>query len=131
MANNVIVFPKQNRNYNKPISIEEINQNVEMMNHYHIQETISNLVPLIFTQLEIAGFSLEDMGDEFSDDTIRDGAFLIESLRSLMCKHYGLYHPFQKIVDNVFIPDQTETGALKIVDELIVNLKEEEESDNS
>ena len=65
------------------------------------------------------------------EEDIKDGAFLIEALRSIMCKHYGIYHPFQKLAQSVFIDDEKEEGALRIVDELNVSLKDdsEEESD--
>jgi hypothetical protein len=119
-SNNVVIFPKQNLNVKIPeFSMEEINRNVEMMKHYHIQETLSNLAPIIFNQLEIAGFNISDEEDE----DIKDGAFVVESLRSIMCKYYGIYHPFQKIADSVFVPDKEETGALKITDSLNIELK--------
>ena len=120
-SNNVVAFPKA---YGGPktekITVEEVTRNVEMMQHYHIQETIANIAPMIFNQLDIAGFSLPD--DE-EDLDIKDGALIIESLRSLMCKHYDLYHPFQLISENVFYPDEEETGALKIVKTLNIELK--------
>ena len=119
-SNNVVIFPKQNLNVKIPeFSMEEINRNVEMMKHYHIQETLSNLAPIIFNQLEIAGFNISDEEDE----DIKDGAFVVESLRSIMCKYYGIYHPFQKIADSVFVPYKEETGALKITDSLNIELK--------
>ena len=121
MSNNVILFPKENKNIQKMISIDEINHNVEQMNLYHIQETISNMIPLIFTQLEIAGFypSEEDI-----ESDIKDGAFFVESLRSMLCKQYGIYHPFQKISEEIFEDDTSEEGALRIADEIAIDLRE-------
>jgi hypothetical protein len=121
-SNNVINFPKPYNGPKNEINETEIIQNVEMMKHYHIQETISNIAPMIFNQLDIAGF---DFTDEESVD-IKDGAFIIEALRSMMCKHYGLYHPFQQISENVFFPDKEEIGALKIVDSINLELKKSE-----
>lgn len=131
ISNNVVTFPKQ---YNGPkvevISSEDIERNLDMMKHYHIQETIANLTPMIFTQLEISGFSFggeEDDDDDIEDgiplENIKDGAFIIEALRSLMCKHYGIYHPFQQISEHVFHQDDIELGALKIADSLNIELK--------
>ena len=77
---------------------------------------------MIFNQLDLAGF---DISDEETMD-IKDGAFLVESLRSIMCKYYGMYHPFQQISQNVFFPDQEEIGALKIADSINLNLKKSE-----
>jgi hypothetical protein len=121
-SNNIINFPKQYMGPNK--SIEDVDRNLEMMKHYHIQETISNIAPIIFNQLDIAGF---DFSDEENAD-IKDGAFIIESLRSLMCKHYGIHHPFQQISENVFYPDNEEENALKIVDSLNLKLNKYEET---
>lgn len=124
MSNNVILFPKENKNIQKTISIDEINHNLELMNHYHIQETITNIIPLVFNQLEISGF-YNELDEE--EEAIKDGAFMIEALRSIMCKHYGIYHPFQKLAQFVFVDDEKEDGALRIVDELNVNLKDDSE----
>ena len=119
VSNNVIQFPKANIRPGELIDIEDITRNVEMMKMYHIQETISNLAPIIFNQLDIAGFGIAD--EETTD--IKDGAFIIESLRSLMCKYYDVYHPFQQIAENVFSPDMEEEGALKIADSINLELK--------
>jgi len=120
VSNNVIQFPKANsRMLNEVVAIEEITRNVEMMKLYHIQETIANLAPMIFNQLEVAGFSISD--EEVTD--IKDGAFIVEALRSLMSKYYDIYHPFQQIAENVFTPDAEEIGALRIADSLNIELK--------
>ena len=62
-ANNVVSFPK-GKTVSKDITLEDIQHNMDMMRHYHIQETIQNLVPIIFNHLDIAGFGLiEDEED--------------------------------------------------------------------
>lgn len=121
-SNNVISFPKPYVGPNQAINGEEITRKMDMMKLYHIQETISNIAPMIFNQLDLAGF---DVSDEETMD-IKDGALLVEALRSIMCKYYGMYHPFQQISQSVFLPDQEEIGALKIVDNLNVTLKKSE-----
>jgi hypothetical protein len=120
MSNNVILFPKKNNKVNDMISVEKIDRNVELMKHYHIQETIANIAPLIFNNLDIAGFPLSE--DEEIDD-IKDGAFVIESLRSLMCKYHGLHHPFQNLAEGVFIKEKGDEDSLKIVDTINIKLK--------
>lgn len=128
VSNNVVQFPKI---YNGPKDEEsfreQISLNIDMMKHYHIQETIATITPMIFTQLEIAGFPL---GDEESGELvdIKDGALIIESLRSIMCKQYEIYHPFQKIADNIFSPDDEEEGALKISESINIQLKQQSET---
>jgi hypothetical protein len=121
-ANNVVSFPKQN-NRSKDKSIEEVQNNINMVRHYHIQETIASIAPIIFNQLEVAGFVLSE--DDEDEDNLKDGAFLVESLRSIMCKYYGIYHPFQQIAESVFIPDDDEDGALRIVETLNLALIKE------
>lgn len=123
-ANNVVVFPKTFVHPKEQKQLEEIQHNLDMMKHYHIQETLTNLAPLIFNQLDIAGFGLTDDLDE----DIKDGAFIVESLRSIMCKHYGVFHPFQIIADNIFEENEKDPeGAYRIVDKIELNLKESEE----
>lgn len=121
--NNVIMFPKQ---YNGPElpSLDEIVQNTDMMKHFHIQETINNLVPLIFTQLDIAGFEFEDEEEADSIESIKEGAFLVESLRALMCRHYGMYHPFQELWNEVFDYDSSYSEpTLKIKEKIDIDFK--------
>jgi hypothetical protein len=119
--NNVVMFPRKNIKDPKNVTLEDVQNNLNMAKHYHIQETIANIAPIIFNQLEVSGFTVSD--DE--DENIKEGAFLIEALRSIMCKHYNMFHPFQQISENVFIPDLEEEGALRIVDNLNLNLKNE------
>ena len=119
-SNNVVLFPKTRLNTNGVKAIEEIEHNLEMMKHYHIQETIVTLVPIIFNQLDIAGFGLVE---EDADLDIKDGALIVEALRSLMLKHYDMHHPFQQIAEAVFEPHPTEEGAFKIVKKLKLDLK--------
>ena len=55
----------------------------------------------------------------------KDGAFIVESLRAIMCKYYGIYHPFQQIAEKVFSENTEELGTLKIVDSLNLDLSKE------
>ena len=121
-SNNIISFPRPYIGPKNELDSAEIARNLEMMKHYHIQETIANITPIVFAQLEVAGF---DISDEDTFD-VKDGAFLVESLRSMLCKYYGMYHPFQQISENVFFPDKEEIGALKIADSINLNLKKSE-----
>ena len=117
-SNNVVPFPKP---YSGPAvpSLEEVLQNTDMMKQFHIQETITSILPMIFTQLDIAGFEFDSEEEAASLDSLKEGAFLVEALRALMCRHYGIYHPFQEIWDNVFIYDDSgPEPILKIVDGL-------------
>jgi hypothetical protein len=124
-SNNIVQFPKE---YNGPlingISIEEINENVNMVKYYHIQETIENLVPIIFNTLEVSGFDV--IYDEDDISNISDGALIVESIRAILCRHYGIFHPFQVIAENVFEEDDEGAGSLKIKDSLNIDMKEKD-----
>jgi len=123
ISNNVVSFPKPYSGPKETVNAEDITRNLDMMKQFHIQETIVNIAPMIFNQLDIAGFSLPDEEDRNSE-SLKEGAFIIESLRSLMCKYYGIYHPFQKLADEVFYPDPDDPEGLKVVDSINIQLKE-------
>lgn len=127
IANNVVNFPKAYIGPKEKVSAEDITRNLDMMKQFHIQETIANLAPLIFNHLDVSGFALlEEEAEEAQ--SIKDGAFVIEALRAIMCKHYGIYHPFQKLSEEIFYADEDEPEALRIVDSLNIVLKEDNET---
>jgi len=101
-SNNVIEFPIKNINI---IKHEDVDINMLTVKLNHINETLALVLPLVFNNLELAGFNLEPENEDNNDINIKDGTLIVESLRSLLCKYYGLYHPFQDIADNVFLDD--------------------------
>lgn len=115
-SNNVVHFPKTSIDPSRVDEVE-IEDRLELLKQYHIQETIEVVVPSLFNQLEIAGFLSED---EMQD--IKDGAFIVESIRSLLLKRYGLFHPFQKISEELFFFETINPPSLKIKDSLIIEL---------
>lgn len=126
-SNNVVSFPK-GKNASKSITLQDIQHNMDMMRHYHIQETIQNLVPMIFNQLDIAGFGLIE---EDVDHDVKDGALIVEALRSLMLKHYDMHHPFQQVAEAIFVSHPKEEGAFKIVDKLELELQPIDETEET
>lgn len=126
VSNNVISFPRPNSRIDLATqTVENIQNNLDMMKHYHIQETILAMAPILFNQLDLAGFGMMD--DE--DEDVRDGAFIVEALRAIMCKHYGIYHPFNTLIENIFEEELTENGAYKVVDRIELDLTEPEETE--
>jgi hypothetical protein len=112
-SNNVVSFPKTKIPSNMPTTIEEIEDNMEMIRQIHIQETIETVMPILFDQISIAGFPPENETDD-----MKEGALIVEAVRSLLCKVYGVSHPFQDIAENIFIEDGGElkmAGNIKII----------------
>jgi hypothetical protein len=100
-ANNVIRFPRPFKvdpsTMNTPQSLEEVEDTVEVIRHVHIQQTLEQIVPMLFDNLALAGF-------QPSDELLflKDGALVVESLRAFMSKLYGMEHPLQLIAENLF-----------------------------
>jgi len=111
----------------KQIEPEEIENNLTMIKYNHIGETLALIIPILFNNLELAGFiSSEDDGEEYIDLNIKDGALIVESIKSLLLKHYNIYHPFQDIASNVF--EETETAnEFRIRPTLELKFKKEDE----
>jgi hypothetical protein len=125
ISNNVVTFPKPYSGPKQNVTPENISHNLDMMKQFHIQETLTNVIPMIFNQLDISGFSLDEE-DPSEDESIKDGALIVESIRSFMCKFYGIEHPFQTLAKNVFEADDKEPETLNIVNSLNIKLKEED-----
>jgi hypothetical protein len=135
-TNNVILFPaaryqqyspdanpnaKPSPTTGSPLSVEEIDKKIQQNIHYHIQKTIGFLVPNLFNQMHVAGFT-PDGEDDF---TIKEGAFIVEAIRSYMFSFYEMKHPFQKIVDKVFIQEENDgKDVLTISKNIMVTLGE-------
>ena len=129
---NVIKFPKKNTNEKfKPQNLEEIDERMQLMKMQHVGETISNVAPMLFSYLEAAGFDfsgepidIDEEGDEIYDEGqyLKHGAFMIESIRSMLCKYHEIEHPFQSIAEAAFIDNIQEDGTLKLADNINVKL---------
>jgi hypothetical protein len=103
-SNNVILFPTKNNKYNGPQTLEEVDETIDLVKQFHIQETIETIVPSLFDQLNIAGF----LPDEDDEEILKHSAMVVESIRSLLCMVRGINHPLQLIADNLFV--QTDDG---------------------
>jgi len=112
---------KPSNNIVIPTSREEIKENLEENKQYHIQQTIDFITPMLFSHLNIAGFA-PDGENEFA---VKEGAFIVEAIRSHMFTHYGMKHPFQRIVEKVFIKEEGDPdGVLTIAKKIKATLSE-------
>jgi hypothetical protein len=116
LKNNVIQFPGTTRE--TPKDENEVVQRVDNIKHLHVQEVLSTMVPMIFNQMATAGFDFIDDEETGEVINIKDGAFLVESLRSIMLKHYGIDHPMQTLAENLFKEDP-ENGVLLFRNDVI------------
>jgi hypothetical protein len=124
--NNVIQFPSKNVRSNFPKDSEEIASNIKLVKFNHVNETLQTIIPLLFTNMELAGFqiAIED-GEE--DINIKDGALIVEAIRSLLCKIHGMEHPFQNLAENIFIKTQG-VDELSMSEKLNIELYEKGDS---
>ena len=130
---NVIQFPRNGANLSfTPDSIEKIDERMQLLKMHHIQDTLNLMIPALFSQILTAGFEL-DVEEGIEDPDIKDGAFIIEAIRSFLCKKHNIDHPMQRVAENIFIreDDYGDTATFKIADRLDIELKlvDDEESE--
>ena len=120
-ANNVIEFPNKNKLLSgEPKDMIEVTLNVNQIRFNHINETLQAVIPMIFSNIELAGFDfIPDEDDE--DPNIKDGALLVECLRSILCKHYNIEHPLQRIAEELFIRQDDDSFIL--ADTLVIDFE--------
>lgn len=80
--------------------MEELMEKVEETRREHVEYTVEEMLPDLFTFLYMEGFDLA--GEEHTKTT----AFFIESFKSALLATVGLEHPLQKTAeDSCFIVD--------------------------
>lgn len=96
-----------------PQTIEEIKTNVESVRQLYINDMTETLLSVLVHQMTAAGF------DVTPDEHNKDLAFLIETVRSTLCKTLGFYHPFQDIAEDLMMVVDSD-GVLAISDEVLL-----------
>lgn len=97
--NNVIVFPGSKRPVPEGLKFDEDESlsNILDVKINHINEALFVIIPQLFNNLEMMAPSMD------GDDDVKDVNLIVESIKSLLFKQYGIEHPFQKLSDAVFI----------------------------
>jgi len=108
-ANNIVLFPQRDNPRNiMPQTIEEVIENMDDVRQVHIQESLENMMPMLFDRLSLAGFNL----DEDDPNITKHGALVVEAVRSFLCRVYGMDHPLQIIANNLFEADDDDNLSL-------------------
>jgi len=119
-ANNVIEFPNKKLLSSEPKDMIEVALNVNQIRFNHINETLQAVVPMIFSNIELAGFDFIPNEDD-EDPNIKDGALLVECLRSMLCKHYNIEHPLQRVAEELFI--RQDDDSFTLADTLVIDFE--------
>lgn len=118
---NIIQFPSFIRATDKDSPTKElISTGISNIKANHINETLEILIPLVFNNIDLSGFDVIGEGDDSLN--IKNGAMIIESIRSILCYHYGIHHPFQDLASNLF--EQNDDGEFTIKTNLTLQIKE-------
>ena len=111
-SNNIIQFPGKSK-MGPPMTLEQVEENMDLIRQVHIQETLELVVPKLFENFSMAGFGTDDESTEF----LKDGAMVVEAARSFLCKVSGMSHPLQLIAENMFEQVDAE-GNLEVSDKV-------------
>jgi len=124
---NVLQFPTDRIKYPERVFKDETtiiktnDDHIRQLQHMHVSETIENVVPIIFRYLASAGFDLSTINN------VKEGAFIVEALRSALLQLYNINHPFQKLSEEIFENIDPDENILKIVTKINIELEPEEE----
>lgn len=124
ISNNIIAFPSSRRvdgNVVVPQSLEEVENAVDTVREAHIQQSLEQVIPMLFDNLALAGFQPIN-----EDDFLKDGALVVESVRAFMHKLYGMDHPLQYISENIF-EENAENGLLRVANGVKITISKDEE----
>ena len=111
-SNNIITFPGKTSRP-PPLTLEQVEENLDLVRQIHIQETLELVVPKLFESFSVAGFGADDESNEY----LKDGAMVVEAARSFLCKVSGVHHPLQLIAENMFEQIDDE-GNLEVSDKV-------------
>lgn len=129
MTAQIITFPVKNTRIspNPPANEEDVMAGVDTMKLVHVNETLMAISQMLFERLYAAGF---DFSDFKTDKELKYGSFLIESLHSLLCKYYDVYHPFQDVAEKIFVKaEDSEFNEFTIADSIHMKFVDKSKKD--
>jgi hypothetical protein len=119
-TDNVVPFPGRYKDGSPPRTLEEVAENVAAVKHYHIQESINTIVPIIFENLLMLGYEFD--GEDPKQQ--KNIALLVESITSLLSQHYGMEHPLIELANSMFYEQE---GVLRFANMVISSPQQKEE----
>lgn len=124
MSNNVIKFPKQLPVTPSVPSLEDLKAHQMDLKEEQVEEATDVLTNIIIEQFIQAGFPVSE-----DDKAIKDLCFLLEATKSLLCKYYGVEHPFHVFADACFMKNEEDLIFIAPVFKSIV-VKDENDDDS-
>ena len=112
---NVIMFPVDHitnpenlgiKTIHLPVTIEETTNF-----HLRVNEVMEYLLTMLSKEFTNAGFNIT------SENSLKEGALLIEIIRALLFKQNNIRHPFHELAEKIF---ELENGNLRLVSKLII-----------
>jgi len=98
-SNNVIHFPRSPKRQladNIP-SIEEAFTNLQIMKEDEMEAVVEMICANYIDTLEMAGFDVTS-----EPNVMMEVCFMMESVRSIISKYYGIEHSFQELANECF-----------------------------
>jgi hypothetical protein len=120
LMTNLIEFPLKPV---KPMNEQDVNDAIENLHRYHVDESIEVLSYKLFEMLVILGFKCPEEDDEEGQKL---ASFMLESIKSFCLSKYGIEHPFQQVANTML--DSIE-GEYFITDTLMVKLDDVKKDD--
>lgn len=108
----LVKFPVPEDFARPPHTVEEIKANVELVRQMYVNDVTETLLTVMVQQMVAGGFNVD------AEEHNKDFGFLIETVRSTLCKAMGFYHPFQDIASEL-MQEIDESGILGISDEVM------------
>lgn len=94
---NVIMFPSAKRqNSGLPATVEEAKENIDAIRMNYIDQCLDFFISALIDSMLVGNFDIDD------EAHAKDIALIAASVRSLMMKTNGMFHPFQEIADHAF-----------------------------
>lgn len=94
---NIVKFPITNPR--APL-IEDVQQTISTAKLFHVEEALEVLIPVMFGQFDLLGFSIS------YEDNEKDYQLIVEAIRSMLYKHYDLTYPLQDMVEKLMVKDE-------------------------